>query len=869
MKWKNSYNYFVIAVLTLLIYGQSIGYKFNMDDELVTVGNERVEKGFDGIKEILKGYYYEDDMGYKYGYRPVSQITFAIEYQLFGENPHFSHFVNVALYIFICSLIFYFLSAYIQFPNKWIPLLITLLFLVHPLHVEAVASIKNREELLAFLFPLLGLIIAMKAIDSKKWYLFLLVALCNFLAIYSKQSSLALIISLPFLAVLLRRLTLVNLLMLALSSFPFFLLAVKGSNDSKPMFLLLLVVLSLFIFVSFFYYDFSKNIKFKVKVLNSVSLLIAIVLLSLLLFFYGYNYYFLLALIPLFLMQKNKEDLYIKIAFLFPIFLSFFQFHLVWHLFLFALLVYKLNFINFQFEKIKKEWIFIAFILALSLYFSILNQHLEFRFIPFVAYLLFQFLPEHYKRYSRYYLFVIPIILSILLFSTSTVVDEGSALLLSILLLFIAFFNKEVKQLSVAKIVTVAYLILIPLFIYDFTPFPFELSSFQVTEHGALINPNYQHQNASYSSRVIDLTENPYWYFDSQFIKNGQSVSSMLFYFKKVLIPYTSSSYYGYNVLKPILSPLNQFFILFGLIVVGAFLTYFFRKEKIVLWSIFLSVITLVSISNIYEVIPGIVADRLAFTLILPVFIIIVSLFFKVIKNEKINYSIIGIWLLVLITLSFFRVQKWESPYKLFSEDVKNYPQSAKLHSLLANTIMQNETSKQTGIDKKEVEKAKLHLEQALNIYPDFFNSHYDLARVDEILKLNNEAIEHYNYVIEKDSTFYDAYLSLADLYLQQGNKSETINNLRKYLQYAGYNVDLYFNLSSLEYEVGNYEEVITINKEIIQNNPQIPEAYLNIAYAYGKLSNIEMLRKYLELGEKLAPNHGDAKIIRQEFLTK
>ncbi|MEZ4916683.1 MAG: hypothetical protein R2836_06820 [Chitinophagales bacterium] len=46
MKWKNSYNYFVIAVLTLLIYGQSIGYKFNMDDELVTVGNKRVEKRF-------------------------------------------------------------------------------------------------------------------------------------------------------------------------------------------------------------------------------------------------------------------------------------------------------------------------------------------------------------------------------------------------------------------------------------------------------------------------------------------------------------------------------------------------------------------------------------------------------------------------------------------------------------------------------------------------------------------------------------------------------------------------------------------------------------------------------------------------------
>ncbi|MEZ4916685.1 MAG: hypothetical protein R2836_06830 [Chitinophagales bacterium] len=73
-------------------------------------------------------------------------------------------------------------------------------------------------------------------------------------------------------------------------------------------------------------------------------------------------------------------------------------------------------------------------------------------------------------------------------------------------------------------------------------------------------------------------------------------------------------------------------------------------------------------------------------------------------------------------------------------------------------------------------------------------------------------------------------------MYLQQDNK-KAVANLRKYIQY-GYNIDLYFNLSSLEYDLGNYNNVIDLNKEIIKNNPQV-EAYLNIAYAYGKLSNI------------------------------
>lgn len=885
MKRKNSYNYFVIVILAFIIYGQSVTYKFNMDDELVTVGNTRVEKGFDGIKEILDGYYYEDDMGYKYGYRPVSQITFALEYQLFGENPHFSHFVNVCLYILICCLIFYFLSVYIAFPNKFMPLLITLFFLVHPLHVEAVASIKNREELLAFLFPFLGLILSLKAIDTKRWYLFLLVAICNFLAIYSKQSSLALMVSIPFLVVILRQLTVVNLVLLVFAYVPFVVFSLKSSLVINKNFVILFLFSTSIIALNYLYWikdkfhSFVKNQRGRSNIIIDYVVFFVVIIISIYSAYKENNWYLLLIIFPLLFKNKILKSTLLKISFLFPIYLFSIMNNESWLIILVTLAIYEIDFFNSNIIKLKKEWLFIIIFLTIGVIISITKQKIDFKFLLPIIYMLlilYSIKQTKYKKPVKLYL-ILFIILYIINISQSiqknvSFADEFFQLIIAIFVYVKASFKNNiiVTYLNKFTFIGIISLIFTGFYLSDYADFSYSnqiLSEFKNLETKELFNEYYQHQNTDYSSRVIDFTENPYFYYKNQSTVNGQSISSALFYLQKITVPYPISSYYGYNILKPVLNPLSQILILFSFVLLGSFLIYFFRNEKLVLWSIILLIISLISISNIFEVIPGIVADRLAFTLVFSFAIILVSFIFKIIKNERINLTLIGIAILIFSLISFLRVQKWETPYKLFSNDVKNFPQSAKLHSLLANTIMKNETTNLNSFNENEVKNAKKFLEEAINIYPNFFNAHYDLARVDEILKLDKEAIEHYNYIIEKDSTFYDAYLSLADLYLQEGNKVKTVANLRKYLQYNGYNIDLYFNLSSLEYWLGNYENVINLNKEVILNNPQVPEAYLNIAYAYGQLGEIEKLKAYLKVGEQLNNQHPDAKKIREQFL--
>jgi hypothetical protein len=88
----------IVFVLALVLYSNTIPNEYNLDDVLVTKNHRNTAKGLSAWKEILNEFYYEDDMGYQYGYRPVTHLSFALEHQLFGESPHISHSVNVLFY---------------------------------------------------------------------------------------------------------------------------------------------------------------------------------------------------------------------------------------------------------------------------------------------------------------------------------------------------------------------------------------------------------------------------------------------------------------------------------------------------------------------------------------------------------------------------------------------------------------------------------------------------------------------------------------------------------------------------------------------------------------------------------------------------
>ena len=179
---------------------------------MVITGNQFTKQGFQGIGSILTtdfftGFFGKDQSMVSGGrYRPLSLVTFAIEYQIFGENPMISHFINVLLFTFICILLLILLRKFASstgFGNDqdpWYlsaPLLISLLFVAHPVHTEVVANIKSRDEILAFLFCLLTLYFSLKFLEKQKLQMALLSGLTFFLALLAKENSVTFIIIQP------------------------------------------------------------------------------------------------------------------------------------------------------------------------------------------------------------------------------------------------------------------------------------------------------------------------------------------------------------------------------------------------------------------------------------------------------------------------------------------------------------------------------------------------------------------------------------------------------------------------------------------------------------------------------------------------
>jgi tetratricopeptide (TPR) repeat protein len=106
----------------------------------------------------------------KYSYRPILLTSFALEHQLFGANPHVSHFISVLLYAVLCYLVWLFLSEIFTPENYLLKWIIVALFIAYPLHTEVVDNIKSRDELLVGIFGFSAMLHSIRFIKDNKLY---------------------------------------------------------------------------------------------------------------------------------------------------------------------------------------------------------------------------------------------------------------------------------------------------------------------------------------------------------------------------------------------------------------------------------------------------------------------------------------------------------------------------------------------------------------------------------------------------------------------------------------------------------------------------------------------------------------------------
>lgn len=146
-----------LLCISFLLYGNTLKNGYALDDQFVTENNY-TNKGLKTLKKIFTSYYAENDGKNNYEYRPIVKVSFAIEHQFFGVHPWVGHLINIILYgINLFVLYKVLIRIFYQYPETF-PLFITLAFAFLPVHSEVVASLKNRDVLLCFLFAMLLLL---------------------------------------------------------------------------------------------------------------------------------------------------------------------------------------------------------------------------------------------------------------------------------------------------------------------------------------------------------------------------------------------------------------------------------------------------------------------------------------------------------------------------------------------------------------------------------------------------------------------------------------------------------------------------------------------------------------------------------------
>lgn len=124
-------------------------------------------------------------------YHPLTMLSLALNYQLSALDPFSYHMVNWILHI-LNTVLVAFLAFKLSSGNRWVGIITALFFGIHPMHVESVAWISERKDVLYTFFFLLALLYYHKYIGERNRKNYLIVLLCFSASLLSKPSAVTL-----------------------------------------------------------------------------------------------------------------------------------------------------------------------------------------------------------------------------------------------------------------------------------------------------------------------------------------------------------------------------------------------------------------------------------------------------------------------------------------------------------------------------------------------------------------------------------------------------------------------------------------------------------------------------------------------------
>jgi tetratricopeptide (TPR) repeat protein len=141
-----------LIAITWAVFGQTVGHEFvNFDDPNYVSENPQIHAGLNW-QSIVWAFTHV----HSHNWHPLTTMSHMLDWQLFGAKPGAHHFVNVLLHTIGAVLLFLLLE---QMTGRiWPSAFVAAIFAIHPLHVESVAWISERKDVLSGVFFMLTLL---------------------------------------------------------------------------------------------------------------------------------------------------------------------------------------------------------------------------------------------------------------------------------------------------------------------------------------------------------------------------------------------------------------------------------------------------------------------------------------------------------------------------------------------------------------------------------------------------------------------------------------------------------------------------------------------------------------------------------------
>lgn len=245
---------------------------------------------------------------------------------------------------------------------------------------------------------------------------------------------------------------------------------------------------------------------------------------------------------------------------------------------------------------------------------------------------------------------------------------------------------------------------------------------------------------------------------------------------------------------------------------------YIIKKDKIKVLVILFYFINLLLVLQIKRTSTAIVADRYGYIPHIAISFFCGVYYFKYYSLIQNKFKIIPISLLLLFLsafgfLSFNRAMVWKDSYTLWSNAVKEYPETALAHNNLAAAIVEKNG------DSKE---AIAHYEKSIELDPTNYVAYSNLGAIYNNIRMTDKAIETFIRGLAIKSDFAPFYLNLALTYHNRGEIDKALANYKKCIELDKKSVLAYSYLIEILLSKGLKEEADFYIKEAVTNNPDL-----------------------------------------------